>query len=445
MNNKLQYKKIIERGLSLGIEEIEVYASTRDSNNLKLMNGKVETYSLNSIFNVSIRGIYNGKMGYVSTEAIDDESIEELLNQLIENTKVITSTKQEFIYKGSDNYTECPETKADYNEYSFEDKVNLLKELESRALSSDKRIVKVGYCQYSESLIRIEILNSHGVNLNKECSYMVAVLGVLASDGKENTSGFGSDINTKFNEIEKDKILNEALSNALDRLGAGFIETEKYDVVFRNDVATSILSSFSSVFSGEEAMQKMTNLIGKVGKQVFGKNIQIVDDPFYEDAIIKTSFDDEAVPCKKKYVVQDGVFKGFLHDQKSAHYFKEELTGNGFKSGNGISPSPTNLVLLPESQTKEELISKVSKGIYVTNVAGLHSGLNPVSGAFNVQASGFYIENGKIVKAITLFVVSGNFYEMYNNVIEIANDITKRFDGVASPTILVSGLNISGK
>ena len=44
------------------------------------------------------------------------------------------------------------------------------------------------------------------------------------------------------------------------------------------------------------------------------------------------------------------------------------------------------------------------------------------------------IKNGKIDKPITLFVTSGNFFEMMKNIEAIGNDIEKRFVGVASPT-----------
>mgnify|MGYP001073256031 len=99
----------------------------------------------------------------------------------------------------------------------------------------------------------------------------------------------------------------------------------------------------------------------------------------------------------------------------------------------------------PGNLTKDEIISTVEKGIFVTDVNGLHAGLNPISGDFNVQASGFMIENGKIANPVTLFVISGNFYEMMNNVDLIGNDIEKRFNEIASPTLKIKELAISGK
>ena len=55
------------------------------------------------------------------------------------------------------------------------------------------------------------------------------------------------------------------------------------------------------------------------------------------------------------------------------------------------------------------------------------------------------IENGVKTKPVTLFVISGNFYEMMNNVEEIASNIKDRFNGIASPSFKVKGLMISGK
>ena len=124
----MQYREIIEKGLSLGIEELEVYATTKETNTLKVFNGQVETYNLSNLFSVSIRGLYQGKMGYVSTETVDEESIEELLKLLIENAKVLTSSEKDFIYDGSGKYLEDDEVVADYKEHSFEEKVKMLKD-----------------------------------------------------------------------------------------------------------------------------------------------------------------------------------------------------------------------------------------------------------------------------------------------------------------------------
>lgn len=440
----MEFSKIIEKGLALGISEIEIYAQSTESNNIKLRNGLVETYNLNSIKSVTIRGLYNDKMAVVSTENLSEEAVDAVLHQLVENSKVLNAPEKEFIYAGGAKYETVEPLKADYDNYSFDTKVALLKEMEQLALAGDPRIRQVGQCSFSEATDKVEIINSKGVNLLSEDSYMTLVIGVVAADEKGNTSvGYAGDYNTSFEAFDKEKIIKEALDNALFTLGAESPLTGEYEVVLKSDVATQILQAFSSVFSAEAAMKKMSILVDKLGTKVFGENVNIVDDPFYPKALSKSAFDGEAVPTKTKKLVENGVFNTFMHNQKTAHFFGTESTGNGGKCGKGVRPN--NLVLLPGEMTKDEIIKEIKHGIYITSVAGLHAGLNPISGSFNVQSSGALIENGEIVKPVTLFVTSGNFFEMFNEITHIGNDIEERFVGVAAPTIAVKKLMISGK
>ena len=68
-------QQIINRGLELGLEAVEVYANTSESNSIKLDEGKLDSYNMKKLFGVSIRGLLNGKMAYVYTETLEDSAI----------------------------------------------------------------------------------------------------------------------------------------------------------------------------------------------------------------------------------------------------------------------------------------------------------------------------------------------------------------------------------
>ena len=441
----MTYQEIINRALELGISEVELYATTQESNSYTVEGAKLDTLNKKSTFSLSIRGIYNEKMCYVSTESLEKEDIDLVLHNLIENAKSLTAPEKEFIFEGGAKYQEVPELKSNYKEIPTASKIDMLIKLEKDLQASDKRIVKVAHCSYGETSSKIEIVNSKGVNLSRESSYIQAVGGVLAMEGDQNTVGYSGDVNSNFEDLELDRIIKEASEEAVSTLGAGFVTSGSYPVVLKRDVATQILSAFSGIFSAETVIKKMSILTDKIGTKVFGENINIIDDPFTDKALIQCAFDDEAVPCEKKLIVENGVFKGFLHSQKTANALGAKLTGNGFKSGASISPQPTNPYLEPGKYSLEEIIATIENGIYVTSVAGLHAGLNPISGDFNVQASGYLVENGKQSKPVTLFVISGNFFEMLNNVEMIGNDLEKRFINVASPALKIKSLQVSGK
>ena len=441
----MTYQDIIKYGISQGIEEIEIYASTTVNKTLKVFNGALESFNSKDLFNLSIRGLVNGKMGYASTESMSDESIRIAINRLINNTKLLTSTEKEEIFDGNCVYKAIEEIKNDADKYSLSDKINLLLNLEKQTLAYDKRVKKVGYCQYVESEGRVNIINSKGVNLERNFSYLTLVCGAFAAEGEETNVGYAFKIALNFKDLDICKLALEAGKKAVSGLFASSVKSGAYPVVFDKEVATDILQAFTGVFSGYNAMKNMTMLNGKVGEKVFGDNITFIDDPFFKNALIKCSFDDEAYPCNTRKVVENGVFKGFFHSLKTAKFFGEEPTGNGFRTRDQIIPSVTNFYLAPGEYSKEQLFEGINEGIYITDVSGLHAGLNVVAGTFNLQSSGYMIRNGRLAEPITLFVVSGSFFDMFNNVEKIGNDLPEEFTDVASPSIKVNGLMISGK
>ena len=303
----MTYNEIIELGLKLGLEEIELYSETEEGNVLKVFNGELSNYNSSNSFGMSIRAKYNGKMCYVYTETLEEAEIKSLLSALIENAKSLTSTEPEFLYDGSGTYHNVYNPVADYASHTLNEKIELLKYLESTAKAKDSRVVSAGYCQYGESSTKIKIVNSKGLNLERTSSYMYAVLGITASSGESVTMGFAQDINKSFDKIEKERVIKEAVENAVNSLGAESVESGNYPVIFSNETASDLLSAFSVIFAGDSALRKLTILTDKVNQKVFGENITIIDDPFCEQSIMKFAFDDEGVPCFTKSIVENGV------------------------------------------------------------------------------------------------------------------------------------------
>ena len=142
-----------------------------------------------------------------------------------------------------------------------------------------------------------------------------------------------------------------------------------------------------------------------------------------------------------KKIIDDGVFTGFLHSLKTAKLFNEEPTGNAF--GGGISPA--GLYLAPGEKDFDALIQDIEEGFYVTDLVGLHAGVNHASGNFSLQAGGMLIKNGKLDHAVKMVVLSGNWFDVLMQIKGIANDLTFAVSGVGSPTVHVGKLTVSGE
>ncbi|MFA7127527.1 MAG: metallopeptidase TldD-related protein, partial [Bacilli bacterium] len=200
-----------------------------------------------------------------------------------------------------------------------------------------------------------------------------------------------------------------------------------------------------SMFSGESAIKKITPLIGKEEQSIASKKITIVDAPLKKDAIFTHPFDDEGVACYDKKVVDKGVFKTFLHNLKTAQYFNTHSTGNGFKQGANVGVSGTNFYIAPGRTSKEKLIESIKEGLLITELDGLHAGVNVISGDFSLKASGFHIVNGEITRPVSLIVMSGNFFSLLNKVEAVGNDLYLSVNGIGAPSIKIKKIAISGE
>ena len=109
---------------------------------------------------------------------------------------------------------------------------------------------------------------------------------------------------------------------------------------------------------------------------------------------------------------------------------------------------PTNLIVEPGEKSFEELLEEVGEGIILTDLSGLHAGVNPISGDFSLLCEGYLIENGKKGRPVEQITAAGNFYEIIKNITLVGSDIINIPAGQGeffTPSVLVSEVNISGE
>ncbi|MDO8064241.1 metallopeptidase TldD-related protein [Candidatus Phytoplasma bonamiae] len=104
----------------------------------------------------------------------------------------------------------------------------------------------------------------------------------------------------------------------------------------------------------------------------------------------------------------------------------------------------SNCYLKSGDKSLPELLYDVKDGVYVNSIVGCHAGVDDISGSFSLQASGFCIKNGFINNPFNMVVISGNFFDLLNNIQDIANDFKFQISGFGSSSVHVGLLNISG-
>lgn len=441
----MNVQKLIEKATLAGIEPVEVYIQKSEKESINIYGQKVDSFTIAQSGGISVRGLYHGKLGYCFLEEDSDENIDLCIEMIKSNASAIESDDTVKIYEGSESYPKVESTPLAFA--STQDKINFLKQIEQKLQNSDKRIVQVMSTEMETQKVEVQIANSLGMNVSRMEEYCVFYSSVLASFDGDNKSAYKIKVTHDITSVNIDEYVQELKEKVVSKLNAKQVKTGKYSVIMKNEAMSSLLSALTGLFNGENVYKGISLLKDKLETQIFDEKITIVDNPLKKDGYASTSFDDEGVASTTKVIVDKGVLKMFLHNQKSASMMNTVSTGNGFKSGyaSSVGIRPTNFYIEPSDCSFDSLLKEMNNGLIIDELNGLHAGLNPITTDFSLQASGFVVENGEIVRPVNLITVASNFLEMMKHVKGIANDSHDSLSGVGSPSILFEELSISGE
>lgn len=437
----MNFDKLFEVASSKGIEDLQIYFINSNDFEIGVFKGELENYTIANTQKLSVKGIYKGKMGTVTTEVLTDEVIEFLVDSVIASATAIESEDEVFIYEGDKEYKKI---EGIYNESIYnvtaKQKIEDAFKLEELIKSKDERI-KMVEVFYGDGSNHVKIINSKGLNLEKLVNDAIMGVEVVANDGKDQRSAFEYTRSNDYSDFNLESLASSAAKKAVALLGATPCDSGEYEILLTKEASASLLGPHVSMFSAESVQKNVSLLKGKLGKAIGSTKISIIDDPFMKKSVRSGSFDDEGVATTYKELVKDGVLTGFMHNLKTAKKDEVKSTGNGF-IGRGIAP--TNFYIKPGNFKYEDAIKSMEKGIIITDLAGTHAGADPISGDFSLQASGFLVENGKIVKPVALITVAGNYLELLKDVTEVCDDLKFNFGYIGSPSLLVKSLMVSG-
>ncbi|XMB65915.1 TldD/PmbA family protein [Mycoplasmatota bacterium zrk1] len=426
-----------------GIEDLELYTSKSQGKNISALNGTVESYQISNQDLLSVRGIIDGKMGYVYTEDLN-ENTDELLNRLIDNAKIVSSPDVEEIFSGSDEYTDLGEISSEVVEH--DEIISMVELINKTAKEFDSKISDTNIV-FIENTNETKIQNSKNLKLEKKDKHYILGISTVGLLGEQKSSAFEFEVVKYFKDFNPKKIALDSAKAAVAELGAGPCKSGSYPIVLKNTAGSEILSAIRGMFYAENVQKGLSPLKDKLNEKITGGNISIVDDPFIKVGMNRSSFDDEGVSTSVTTLIENGNLNSYLHNLKSSKIDKVESTGNGFKASvqSKVGTSTTNLYIKENDSSFESLFEGIKKGVYITRVAGTHSGINGINGDFSLQSQGFMIEDGKITTPVRLITIAGNYFDMLSKVEKIANDMKFNLTGVGAPSMLIKELPVSGK
>ncbi len=346
---------------------------------------------------------------------------------------------------------------------STEDKIELLRRLDSLARQSDSRVEQV-IASLSGSYEVILIATQDGA-LHADVRPLVRlnISVIMQQDGRREQGSAGGggrgDYHLFFQENRAESYVEEAIRQAQINLEATEAPAGTMTVVLGSGWPGILLhEAIGHGLEGDFNRKGTSAFSGRIGEQVASPLCTVVDDGTLPGRRGSLNIDDEGTPTQSTTLIENGILKGYMQDQMNARLMGMPVTGNGRRESYAHTPLPrmTNTYMLPGDHDPEEIIASVEKGLYAKNFGG--GQVDITSGKFVFSASEAYlIEDGQITRPVKGATLIGNGPEVLTRVSMVGNDLnldpgvgTCGKDGqsvpvgVGQPTLRVDGLTVGG-
>ncbi|HII67055.1 MULTISPECIES: TldD/PmbA family protein [Thermococcus] len=424
--------------------EIAIYKNRDASVNIEL--NEVSTSALRERVVTVVRGVKDKKLGVSIVDTADEEKIKESIERAYKMAKLNKPDEKWISLPEPGKYRKPRKVDKELKEVSPDYFVELARK--GIELAREEGIVVAGGgggAEWRESLI----INSHGINVSQEgggAFFYIELVGM--KEGRVTPGIFDFDAKLSLN-LNVEEVIRKALQKVKWAFNVEKSKTEEAKVILEPEPISSLLTyALFPAFSGEKLVKGTTPLASKVNESISNELLTIYDDPLHELSINPVIADDEGVPTRKNVLVEKGIFNGFIWDNYWAKLQGLESTGNAKRSLNtgGISIGFHNVIIEKGKKSLEDLVGEIDHGYLVDGFQGAHSS-NPDNGNFAVVANpAFLIKDGEVTGS-TVFMMSGNIYELLPTLYEVSKEqrVLPFGGSMVVPAMAFENVRIAGK
>lgn len=289
----------------------------------------------------------------------------------------------------------------------------LARRCEDAAREVDPRITNSEGATLYTQQSRFVYGNTHGFVGGYPTSRHSLSCAVIAQQGDEMQRDYWYDTSRVPEDIAGPaEIGRRAARRSLARLDGRRLGTRECPVLFRADIAPSLLRSLFGAIRGHAVYRRSTFLLDRVGEQIFPDWVNIGENPLLPRGQASAPFDNEGVATRPRDLVSGGVLQGYLLDSYAARKLGLQSTA----SAGGVR----NAHIAANAGSFDELVRQMDRGVVVTELMG--QGTNLVTGDYSRGAAGFWVEHGEIQYPVEEITVAGNLESMFRGLVAVGKD-----------------------
>jgi PmbA protein len=380
-------RRAVDAAGDAGATDAEAWVEESTGRQIRVYDGEVESLSDAGGRGVGVRAFVDGRSGYAYGTDLSESGIAEVAGAARAAAEAADPDEDGGL---PDEFGSTPVdglAAPGLRDWSTERKVELALAIE-RAARARPGVTQVENAVYSDADGTVALANSRGFMAGYDASQAWAYASAFAGEGADLMTGMGVALAREPAGLDAEAIGTEAADRALALVGARQPESRRCPVVLDAFVAASFIGFIGSMLSAEAVQRGRSLFADREGDEIADAAVVLTDDATDAGGPASAPFDGEGSPTRRTPLIADGRLLTFLFDARTARRAGRSTTANATRGSYRSPPSvgTTNLVLEPGSRDLEGLFRAAGDGLFVTDVAGLHSGVNPVSGTFSVVA-----------------------------------------------------------
>lgn len=431
-------KKIIDSVLRLakaaGADETEVQLDETIDALTRFANNAIHQNVAEQGATVSVRTVVDGRTARATTNRLDQDSLRKAVESSLELAHSQPKIAGLLSMPGKQRYRTVHRFSRETAGLSPEARARAVKRACDLAIGSGQ--VAAGI--FSSGQSQLALGNSRGLlawHRQTHAEFSITLQDDSAASWAKANSG-------DMRRIDPQALARRASEKAKMAKDAQELPPGKYTVLLEPAAVLDLVGFLFYDFAATALDDQRSCLNQRMGKQLFGKNIEIVDD-VYHPLQLGAAFDGEGIPRKRVPLVEKGIPKNLVYSRASARKARKQPTGHGFPLPNEYGEAPMNLVFGGGNSSAEKMIRSTDRGLLVTRVWYIRE-VDPYEKIMTGMTRDglFLVEKGKVTTAVRNFRFNQSLIQLLQNVQEMSPSI--RTTGEEAFEMVVPAMKVTG-
>ena len=415
----------------LGADAAEVGASVDQGLGVSVRLGEVETVELSRDQGIAVTLYVGKRKGSASSTDASSASIRATVEKALAIARYTGEDPAAGLAEAELMATHLPDLKVHYPwALSTDEAIDLALRCEQAGREVAGIHQSEGASLSSGEGVRV-YANSHGfLGTQKGSSHSLSCM-LIAQDEQGMQRDY--DYTSARNPQHPEEVGREAAARTLRRLGARRPPTGTFPVLFDPSLASGLIGHLMGALAGGALYREASFLCDRLGSPLFPDWFGLEERPLEVGATASSPFDAEGVQTRSNRFIDQGKVASYMLSAYSARRLGMQSTGN--------AGGARNLRLLAPLTPREELLTQMGRGIWVTELMG--QGVNGVTGDYSRGAAGFWIENGEVQYPIEEFTIASNLNKMFAGLSGVGSDTDTR-GSIHTGSWLIDAMTVAG-